>query len=173
MYQGDDPNNRTPRRTALLLAHCNATYQSLSHRTGLPLRLCFSRLSCNDGTVVYRNVRVHRCITSSQVQHEPTQRPTSCKSLLRTEFYPDFAPRGFLSRRPSCVIPPLPAQSSHAKLRQPFIVRWLRPESGQQALAWSQRLGRIGRPPGQIRGMLHPGAYSPWPSYRPSRPGQS
>lgn len=59
--QGDDPNNRALRRTALLLAHCNATYQSLSHCTGLPIRLCFSRLSGNHGTTIHGHVRVHQC----------------------------------------------------------------------------------------------------------------
>lgn len=45
----------------------------------------------------------------------------------------------FFSRRPLCTTPPMPTETSHAKVRQRFVVRYLRPESGQQALAWRRK----------------------------------
>jgi hypothetical protein len=42
--------------------------------------------------------------------------------------------------------------------RRSAFVGSIQSQVNKQTLALSQTLGRMGRPPGQIRGMLHPGA---------------
>lgn len=80
--QGDDPNNRVLRRTALLSARCNATHHRvcpivlacpLAYVSASTLATSTTCLATgHNGTDVRRNVRVHRCITSFA---NPTRTP--------------------------------------------------------------------------------------------------